>query len=137
MLCCPLSSKKFRRRSHRRTFQHFAAGKGKVAQSCLTLCDSMDCRLPGSSVHGILQARIVEWVAIPFFRGPFQTAIKPRSPALQADSFPAELPGKPLAARIPPPNSPCFHPKLPLKCCPYLAVSQLVIFEESPDSSPT
>ena len=37
-----------------------------VAQSCLTLCDPMDCRLPGSSVHGILQARILEWVAIPF-----------------------------------------------------------------------
>ena len=35
-----------------------------VAQSCLTLCDSMDCSLPGSSVHGILQARILEWVAI-------------------------------------------------------------------------
>ena len=37
-----------------------------VAQSCLTLCDSADCSLPGSSVHGILQARILEWVAIPF-----------------------------------------------------------------------
>ena len=41
-----------------------------VAQSCLTLCDPMDCRLPVSSVQGILQARILEWVAIPFFRGP-------------------------------------------------------------------
>ena len=37
-----------------------------VAQSCLTLCDSMDCSLPGSSVHGIFQERILEWVAIPF-----------------------------------------------------------------------
>ena len=37
-----------------------------VAQLCLSLCDSMDCSLPGSSVHGILQARILEWVAIPF-----------------------------------------------------------------------
>ena len=36
-----------------------------VAQSCLTLCDSMNCSLSGSSVHGILQARILEWVAIP------------------------------------------------------------------------
>ena len=35
-----------------------------VAQSCLTLCDPMGCSLPGSSVHGILQARILEWVAI-------------------------------------------------------------------------
>ena len=37
-----------------------------VAQLCLTLCDPMDCSLPGSSVHGILQGRILEWVAIPF-----------------------------------------------------------------------
>ena len=40
-----------------------------VAQSCLTLCDLVGCNLPGSSVHGILQARIPEWVAIPFSRG--------------------------------------------------------------------
>ena len=40
-----------------------------VAQSCLTLRDLMDCSLPDSSVHGILQARILEWVAIPFSRG--------------------------------------------------------------------
>jgi len=39
-----------------------------VAQSCLTLCDPMDSSLPGSSVHGILQARILEWVAISFSR---------------------------------------------------------------------
>jgi len=37
-----------------------------VTQSCLTLCHPMDCSPPGSSVHGILQARILEWVAIPF-----------------------------------------------------------------------
>ena len=36
----------------------------KSLQSCLTLCDPMDCSLPGSSVHGVLQARILEWVAI-------------------------------------------------------------------------
>ena len=40
-----------------------------VAQSCPTLCDLMDCSSPVSSVHGILQARILEWVAIPFSRG--------------------------------------------------------------------
>ena len=40
-----------------------------VAQSCLTLCNPMDCSLPGSSVLGILWARILEWVAIPFSRG--------------------------------------------------------------------
>ena len=43
------------------------------AQSCLTLCDPMDCTPPGSSVHGILQARILEWIAISFFRGIFPT----------------------------------------------------------------
>ena len=40
-----------------------------VTQSCPTVCDPMDCSLPGSSVHGIFQARILEWVAIPFSRG--------------------------------------------------------------------
>ena len=40
-----------------------------VLQTCPTLCDPMDCNPPGSSVHGILQARILEWVAIPFSRG--------------------------------------------------------------------
>ena len=39
---------------------------------CLTPCDPMDYSLPGSSVHGILQARILEWVAIPFSRGSSQ-----------------------------------------------------------------
>ena len=38
--------------------------KVSVAQSCLTLCDPMDCSLPGSSVYGILQARTLEWVVI-------------------------------------------------------------------------
>ena len=42
----------------------------EVAQSCPTLCDPMDCSLPGSSVLGIFQARILEWVAISFSRGP-------------------------------------------------------------------
>ena len=42
--------------------------KVKVDQSCTTLCDPMDCNLPDSTVHGILQARILEWVAFPFSR---------------------------------------------------------------------
>ena len=42
-----------------------------VAQWCLTLCDLMDCSPPGSSVHGILQARILDWVAISSSRGSF------------------------------------------------------------------
>ena len=40
----------------------------EVAQSCLTLCDPVDCSPPGSSIHGILQARILEWVAISFIK---------------------------------------------------------------------
>ena len=43
-------------------------GCSSVTQSCLTLCDPMDRSPPGSSVHRILQASIVEWVAIPFSR---------------------------------------------------------------------
>ena len=43
-----------------------------VIQSCLTICDSIDCSLPGSSVHEILQARILEWVASLFSRGSSQ-----------------------------------------------------------------
>ena len=47
-------------------------GEGEVAESCPTLCDPMDCSLPGSSVQGILQERILEWVAIFFSRGSSQ-----------------------------------------------------------------
>ena len=43
--------------------------RAKLPQSCLPLCDQMDCRLPGSSVLGIIQARILEWVAMPSSRG--------------------------------------------------------------------
>ena len=46
--------------------------ESEVAQSCPTLCDPMDCRLPGSSLHGTLQARVVEWGAISFSRGSSQ-----------------------------------------------------------------
>ena len=43
--------------------------ESEVAQSRPNLCDPMDCSLPGSSLHGILQARVLEWVAISFSRG--------------------------------------------------------------------
>ena len=59
----------------------------KVAQSCLTLCNPVDY-----IIHGILQVRIMVWVAFSIFRGSSQ----PRSSALQADSFPAEPQAKPL-----------------------------------------
>ena len=66
-----------------------------VAPLCPTFCDRMDCSQPGSSVHGILQARILEWVAIPFSRGYSDPRIEPGSPALQADSLPSEPTGRP------------------------------------------
>ena len=63
----------------------------KVTQLCPTLCDPMDY-----TGHGILQARILEWVAFPFSRGSAQPRIEPRSPALQTNSLPTERPGKPF-----------------------------------------
>ena len=48
-----------------------AVGGGLVAQLCPTFCDPIDCSLPGSSAHGIFQARLLEWVAIYFSRGSF------------------------------------------------------------------
>ena len=57
-----------------------------VTQSCPTLCDPLDCSPPGSSVHRLLQARILGWVTIPFSRDLPDPRIKPGSPALQAVS---------------------------------------------------
>ena len=64
----------------------------EVARSCPTLCNPMDY-----TVHGILQARILKCVAFPFSRGSSQ----PRSPALQADSLPAEPQRKPCGGYFP------------------------------------
>ena len=49
-------------------------------QLCLALCDPMDCNQPGSSVHGIIPARILEWVPIPSCWGSFDTKVKPVFP---------------------------------------------------------
>ena len=61
----------FRRKFYESSFSHLPILKVDVlvAHLCLTLCNSMDYSLPGSSIHGVLQARILEWVAIPFSRG--------------------------------------------------------------------
>ena len=56
----------------------------------------MNYSQPGFSVQGIIQARILEWVAISFSRGSSQPRIEPRSPAFQVDSLPSDLPGKPM-----------------------------------------
>ena len=58
-----------------------------VAKSCLTLCDPMDCTLPGSSVHGIYQARTLEWVLFPSPGDLPNPGIEPTAPALQVDSW--------------------------------------------------
>ena len=54
----------------------FSVLRAKSLQSCLTLCNAMDWTLPGSSVHGILQTRILEWVAISFSRGSSWSSIE-------------------------------------------------------------
>ena len=59
------------------------------------LCDPMDCSPPGSSDHGILQARILEWVAFPSPGDLPNPGMEPGSPPLQTDSSPSEPPGKP------------------------------------------
>ena len=64
------------------------------AQSCPILCDPIDYSLPDSSVHGILQARILEWIAIPPPGDLPNPDIEPVSPALQADSLLSEPLGK-------------------------------------------
>ena len=63
---------------------------------CPAVYDPMDSSPPGSSVHGILQARILEWVVINLFQRIFLTpGIEPKASVLQADSLPSEPPGKP------------------------------------------
>ena len=66
--------------------------ESEVPQSCPTLCHPMDCSLSGSSVHGIFQARVLEWIAVSFFRDLPDPGIKPGSPALRANALPSEPP---------------------------------------------
>ena len=65
-----------------------------VAQLCLTVCDPRDCSPQGSSVHGILQGRRLEWVPMPSSKGSSQLRIEPKSSALQADFLHSEPPGE-------------------------------------------
>ena len=65
-----------------------------VAQSCLTLCDPMDCSPPGSSVLGILQAGILEWVAIPFSKGSSRLGDQTRVSLIAGRYFTTEPPRK-------------------------------------------
>ena len=67
-----------------------------IAQLCLTLYDSMDCSPLGFSVHGIYQARILEWLPFPSPADLPNPGIEPGSPALQVDALSFESPGKPF-----------------------------------------
>ena len=69
--------------------------KVKVVQWCPTLCDPTD-----HTVHGSLQARILQWVAFPLSRDLSNPGIQPRSPTLQVDSLRAEPQGKPKNTRV-------------------------------------
>ena len=72
----------------------------KLLQSCPTLCDTMDHSPPDSSVHGILQARILEMLPCPSPVDLPDPGIEPRSPALQADSLLFEPQGKSLIIKF-------------------------------------
>ena len=74
--------------------------ESEVVQSCPTLCDPMDCSLPGSSLHRIFQARVLERVAVCISRGSSQPRDRTGSPALHADALPSEPPGKPTVMII-------------------------------------
>ena len=81
-------------------FRHWAKGHSharSVAQSCPTLCDPMDCSPLGSSDHGILQTRILEWVAMPSSRGSSQPRDWTWILCTADGYFTAEPPGKPQA----------------------------------------
>ena len=69
--------------------------ESEVVQSCPNLCSPMDCSLPGSSAHGIFQARILEWVAISFSRGSSQPRDRTHSPPFQAEALTSEPAGNP------------------------------------------
>ena len=68
----------------------------KLLKSCLTLCNPVDRSPPGSSVHGISQARILGWVAIPFYRGSFQPRDRFHVSCIAGRFFTTEPPGKPF-----------------------------------------
>ena len=73
--------------------------RAKSLQVCLTVCNSIGCSLPGASVHGISQARILEWIAVPSSRGIFPTQGSNLSLLCllhwQVGSVPLVPPGKP------------------------------------------
>ena len=87
--------------SYQLSFNEFHSFQRKVsvAQSYPTLCNPMDCSPPGSSVHGILQTRMLEWVAVSSPRDLPNLGIKPGCPELKADSLPPEPLIKPTISK--------------------------------------
>ena len=81
-------------RSKNTCFETVSYSNVSAARLCPTLCDPVVCSPPGSSVHGILQARTLEWADIPSPGDLPDSGIESGSPALQADSLPAEPLGK-------------------------------------------
>ena len=78
--------------------EYIHGGGGLFAKLCPTLCNPLDCSLPASSVHGILQARILEWIAMPSSGDLPDPGIEPASLILlhwQVGSSPLAAPGKP------------------------------------------
>ena len=68
--------------------------ESEVTQSCPTLCDPMDYSLPGSAIHGIFQARVLEWIAISFSRGSSRPSIQTWVSRIAGRCFTSEPPGK-------------------------------------------
>ena len=85
-------------RKNKRRMRRCSASLGIVVAQLLShvqlSCNPVDCCLPGSSVHGILQARILEWVAISFSGRSSPTGIEPAFPALAGKFFTAAPPGR-------------------------------------------
>ena len=90
----PSYKKKLRHRETKLVFTQLLSSNVcvKVTQSCPTLCNPMDYSLPGSSVYGILRARILEWVAIPFSRGYSQPRDQTRVFCIASRFFTTEHP---------------------------------------------
>ena len=90
LLCCQSGKKSATAPSRERTKHPFPHVYVLSHFSCVQLCNPMDYSLSGSSVHGSLQVRILEWVAMPSSRG----SSRPRSPTSQLNSLPSESPRK-------------------------------------------
>ena len=95
------TKRKYLQTRHSSLSMHPTSLKWSLAQSCPTLCDPMDCSLQGSSVHGLFQARVLEWVAMPSSRWSSQPRDQTWVSCNAGRFFTTEPPGKPYKVRIP------------------------------------